>query len=271
MTVPFSVLMSVYIKENPENFRQALISIWNDQTLKPSEIVLVKDGPLTDDLEKVISSFKEITPLKIIALPKNVGLGTALKIGLESCSNELVARMDTDDIASSNRFALQINYLIQNPSCFLVGSNIEEFQQKPGDLKSIKTVPENDNEIKKFLFKRSPFNHPSVVFRKSKIIAAGSYLPMHSFEDYYLWFRLIKSGGVYYNFQLPLLYFRIGNDMIGRRHGLHYANNESKLFRKLRQENYISNIQFIKFTTIRYPLRLLPKRLLNFIYFKLLR
>lgn len=271
MTVQFSVLISVYFKENPGYFREALISIWNDQLLKPTEIVLVKDGPLSDDLELVIAEFLEIIPLRIIALPQNVGLGTALKIGLEACSNEFVARMDTDDIATSNRFTLQLNYLINNPTCFLVGSNIEEFHYQPGDLKSIKRVPEHDAEIKKYLFQRSPFNHPSVVFRKSKIIAVDSYKQMLSFEDYYLWFRLVKSGGNYYNFQEPLLYFRVGNDMIGRRHGLKYAVNEFLLFKKLLQEKLISSSQFLKFVAIRFPLRIIPKKILNFIYFKALR
>lgn len=271
MKVPFSVLISVYFKENPENFRQALSSIWNVQILKPTEIVIVKDGPLSDELELVILEFNKIAPLIIIALPENVGLGTALKIGLEACSNELVARMDTDDIATSNRFELQINYLIKNPNCHLVGSNIEEFQYQPGDLKSIKRVPEHDADIKKFLYKRSPFNHPSVVFRKSKIIAVDSYKLMLSFEDYYLWFRLVKSGGNYYNFQEPLLYFRVGNDMIGRRHGLRYALNEFQLFKILFQEKLISFVQFVKFIAVRFPLRIIPKKLLNFIYFKVLR
>lgn len=271
MTTSFSVLMSVYHKENPIYLQQALYSIWDDQVLKPTEIVIIKDGQLTPDLDQVLDSFQQNAPVKLVQLATNVGLGAALKIGLEQCSFEIIARMDSDDIATKNRFDLQINYLLSNPSCYLVGSAIEEFQKVPGDLKRLKRVPESDKSIKRYLYNRAPFNHPTVVFRKSAIIAAGSYLPMNSFEDYYLWFRLIKSGGVYYNFKTPLLHFRVGNDMIGRRHGIHYAINEFKLFKKLRQEKYISVFQFIKFTIIRFPLRLLPKWLLNLIYFKILR
>ncbi|MBP6128157.1 glycosyltransferase [Flavobacterium sp.] len=267
----FSVLISVYFKENSSFFEKALASIWDGQTLQPTEIVVVKDGELTPELDSVLIDFSKKAPVKVVALSTNVGLGKALAIGLDACSYELVARMDTDDIATSNRFELQINYLIKNPNCFLVGSNIEEFQHQPGDLKSIKRVPEHDTDIKYFLYKRSPFNHPSVVFRKSKIIAVDSYKQMLSFEDYYLWFRLVKSGGNYYNFQEPLLYFRVGNDMIGRRHGLEYALKEFQLFKTLHQEKFISYIQFMKFISVRFPLRIIPKKLLNFIYFKVLR
>jgi glycosyltransferase involved in cell wall biosynthesis len=267
----FSVLLAVYHAENPFSLKASLNSIWFDQNLKPAEIVLVKDGPLNSELDEIINDFEKSAPLKVISLSENKGLGNALNIGLKACSHEFVARMDTDDISKPNRFELQINFLNEHPNCFLVGANIDEFESIPGDLNSVKKVPETNEDIKKLLFRRNPFNHPSVVYRKSKVIAVGSYMHQMFFEDYYLWFRLINSGGTYFNFQTPLLFFRVGNNMIGRRRGFKYALHEYKFFRKLYDKNMISSYHFFPFILLRFIIRLFPMKILNFIYFKILR
>lgn len=268
--IQFAVLMSVYAKENSDFFKESLLSL-SEQTLPPSQVVVVKDGPLTLDLEKVVSDFSTVLPLTIVELNENKGLGNALKVGLKECKFDLVARMDADDISVSNRFEKQIDFLINNPEYDLVSSNIEEFNHVPGDLGIIKRVPEKHEEIVKYSKKRSPFNHPSVTFRKSAIVKAGSYKSMILFEDYYLWLRLIKSGNKFYNFQEPLLFFRVGNNMFNRRRGFRYAKQEYRFLITAYKENLISRFDFFRSVIIRFPLRLLPSSLLKPLYFKILR
>ena len=152
----FSVLLSVYYKENPIYLQAALDSIWTQQTVAPNEIVLVKDGPLTVDLDRVIDEFGKNAPVTIIPLKKNVGLGQALNKGLKYCSNDIVARMDTDDIAFPARFEKQIKFLNDNHDVDIVGSWLDEFEGDPNNLISRRKVPEEMNEIKEFLKKRNP-------------------------------------------------------------------------------------------------------------------
>ena len=142
MKVEFSVLISVYKQEKPNYLDQALKSVYFDQTLKPSEIVLVKDGTLTPDLEVVIKKYKTLLKEKLIVVgySLNKGLGFALNYGLKKCSNEIVARFDTDDICMSERFKIQLKVFEQNPEVAIVGSNIKEFNNNPGDLKHFRKV-----------------------------------------------------------------------------------------------------------------------------------
>ncbi|AFL84952.1 glycosyl transferase [Belliella baltica DSM 15883] len=268
--IDFSCLMSIYQRDSARFLKEALNSI-NNQTLKANEIVLVKDGPVSLELDAILSEFQDKLPLKIISIDENRGLGHALSFGLNFISNDIVARMDADDISVSNRFEKQIDILIKNPEYDLVSSNIEEFNNVPGDLGIIKKVPEKHEDILKYSQKRSPFNHPSVVFRKQAVLNAGSYKSMLFFEDYYLWLRLIKSGRKFYNIQDPLLYFRVGNNMIGRRQGFKYALHEYNFFKSAYKEKLISLYDFINAVLIRFPLRLLPVSTLKFIYSSLLR
>ena len=163
-TFNFSLLISIYSKESPIYFRQSLESIIN-QSLIPNEIVLIKDGPLTEELENVLNEYDENYPnlFKIIALPVNKGLGNALSIGVLECSNDLIARMDTDDICVFNLFEKQIDFLINNPNIDLVGTNVEEFNVEPGDLKRYRKMPEKGVALKKYSRFRNPVNHPTVM------------------------------------------------------------------------------------------------------------
>jgi glycosyltransferase involved in cell wall biosynthesis len=265
----FSVLISVYIKEKPENIRLAFQSLV-DQSLPAKEVILVKDGPLGDDLNKVIALFEEQLPLKYVVLEKNMSLGYALNVGLEHCQYEWVARMDTDDICHGDRFKIQAEFICNHPEYDLVGTNIIEFIEKPGDLNRQKKVPEKHKDIVRFAYSRCPFNHPSIFFRKSAVLAVGSYQAMVLFEDYYLWFRLIKAGFKFYNIQQPLLFFRLGKDMLGRRQGLEYGVNESKFFIQAYQEILIPFSALMKFL-MRFPVRILPRSFTLFLYNSFLR
>lgn len=265
----FSVLISVYYKEKPEYFRVAFQSLV-DQSLQADEIVLVKDGPLPAELEYEIEYFKSILPIKVVPLAKNMSLGFALNEGLKHCSHELVARMDTDDICHRDRFQTQIDFISENQNFDLVGSNIIEFIETPGDLDRKKNVPEYHEDIVRFAFSRCPFNHPSVIFRKSAVLSVGSYQSMILFEDYYLWFKLIKGGFRFHNLQQGLLYFRLGKDMLGRRQGWNYGYQEAKFFIQAYRENLIHFSALIRFL-LRFPVRIMPKSFTLFLYKQLLR
>ncbi len=162
-----SLLMSVYIKENPEYFRQSLKSALG-QTVKAKEIVLILDGPITTELQEVIIDFKKdnLEVLKVVPLDNNVGLGKALAIGVEVCKYDLVARMDTDDIMLPSRIEKQYSEFTKDPNLTIVGSNIDEFYDSPKSIVGRRIVPETNREIREFSKKRNPFNHMTVMFKK---------------------------------------------------------------------------------------------------------
>ncbi len=270
--VKFSVLMSIYEKETPSCLSVSLESILLYQTLKPTEVVLVIDGPISDILMDVVNVFEtKYGIIKKIALSKNVGLGNALNEGLKHCTYNWIARMDSDDIAAANRFEKQINYLVAHPKVDILGSNIEEFTHHPHDLGRIKKVPATYKEVLKFARYRNPLNHPSVMFRKSAVQAVGSYQEVPLFEDYYLWLRLLKAGYQIENMNEVLLHFRIGDNAITRRHGLAYLKKELTYFNKIHREKLIDGKQYILLVLFRTPWRLVPLKMLKWVYKVVLR
>lgn len=263
------MLISVYYKENAENFCLAFDSLV-EQTLLPDEIVLVKDGPLTDELDSVLLHYQKILPIKLIVLEQNMSLGFALREGLKHCTYDWVGRMDTDDICHPKRFEKQVNFILENPQIELVGANISEFVEVPGDLNRKKTVPEKHDDIVRYAFFRSPFNHPTIFFKKSAVASVGSYQPMLLFEDYYLWLKLIKEGFRFHNLQEELLFFRLGKDMLGRRVGLKYAVDEANFFIRAYREELIPMHAFLRFL-MRFPIRIMPRFVTLYFYKKFLR
>lgn len=215
----FSVLMSVYSKEQPVFFDTALDSILVHQTRVPDEFVLVCDGPLTEGLDAVIkkyqSCFSDI--LKVFRLETNSGLGHALNYGLEKCSFPWVARADSDDICAENRFEKQLGFLQKHPGIDILSSYIDEFREDPRSPERVKFMPTDHDRIVKMAKSRNPINHMAVVFRKSVILEAGSYLPLPYVEDYYLWVRTIAQGAKLANVGEVLVHARIGNGMETRR------------------------------------------------------
>lgn len=271
----FSVLISVYSKERADYLALSLKSITSDQTLMPYEIILVKDGPLTPELDSVCEKYVNLYPdiLKIVALPENVGLGNALNEGLKHCSNDLVARMDSDDISKPNRFARQIEVFGNNPDLDIVSAWIEEFEFEfdSANAVSVKKLPEDHFSIFKYAKKRCPINHPVVMFKKSEVILAGGYLDMHLYEDYYLWVRMLMGGSKFYNIQESLLSFRFSTETIKRRGGIKYANTEIKFFRELRRVGLINYTEYLKAIFIRVVARVIPNSFRVLLYQKILR
>ncbi|MDO5760273.1 MAG: glycosyltransferase [Bacteroidota bacterium] len=262
----FSVLMSVYYKEQADFLRQALDSVFN-QTLRADEVVLVEDGPLTEELDEVVEEYQQrYSELKVVKLKENGGLGKALNEGLKHCSNELVARMDTDDISKPDRFEKQIKFLEEHKEIDVVSSWIDEFVGTTDNVISTRKLPETTEEIFRFGKGRNPINHPSVVFRKSAVLKAGSYQHFPLFEDYYLWVRMLMQGAKFYNLQEALLFFRTTEDMFKRRGGLKYAKTEMKFQRAMLKLGYINSLQFCKNICIRFISRIVPNGLRGWIY-----
>ena len=268
----FSVLMSIYYKEKPEYFDRAMQSIWDKQVLKPNEIVLVQDGPLADELHEVINKWKEKLGdvLKIIPLEKNVGLGDALNIGLKHCSNEIVARMDTDDVAYPKRFEKQIIFLEKNPNIDVVGSWVSEFDGTEDEIISYRKLPESHNDIIKYAKDRCPINHPTAIYKKTAVFKSGGYQKMMWFEDYYLWARMIMNNYRFANISEPLVNMRIGFGQFERRGGVRYAVSEYNLQKEFLKIGFIDVFKFIKNLSIRIPIRIMPNWIRKFVY-KLLR
>ena len=269
--VKFSVLMSVYFKESPSYLVEALSSIFT-QTLMPDEVVLVEDGLLTSELDEVINKFKDNYPdiLKIVKFKNNRGLGKALHDGLLECKNEIVFRMDTDDIAHNDRFEKQIKVFIEQ-DIDVVGSNITEYDETMQNVTSNRIVPETDKEIKQMAKSRNPINHMTVGFKKQAILESGNYMDMAYFEDYYLWVRVMAKGYKFYNIQESLINVRGGNDMIKRRGGFKYIKPIMNFEKALLKLKFISFFDYIKNCVKRIIGALIPNNLRFFLYKKMLR
>lgn len=267
----FSVLLSLYIKEQPSHLIQCVDSLFS-QTLLPTEIILVKDGPLTVELDAIVSDYAARYPiLKVIPLPQNQGLGKALNEGLKHCSYDLVARMDTDDIAKSYRFEKQVTVFEQHPEVDVCSAWIDEFEKDTKHISSIRKLPQRHEDILQYAKSRNPINHPVVMFRKSAVIAAGGYQHFPLFEDYFLWVRMLKNGAKFYNIQESLLYFRTSPNMFKRRGGWKYAMDEVRFQNIMRKMKMITWRRFLMNVAIRFPVRVMPNKLREAIYKKSLR
>ena len=267
----FSVLMAVYKKEQPLFFKEALRSVF-EQSLIPNEVVLVKDGPLTEELEQIIVDFSSKNEqLKVITLEKNQGLGEALRIGLNACSFDLVARMDSDDICKPYRFEKQIAFLKEHKEITIVGSWIEEFSDCKEEIEAIRELPQEDKQLKIFMKWRNPFNHMTVMFRKKDILAVGGYQPFYLLEDYYLWNRLANANYYFANIGESLLWARGGYTMLERRGGWKYVVSESKFLKFMYRSGRINIVEFGANLMMKSIIRLIGKHLRHTIYTFFLR
>ena len=261
----FSILQSVYKNDKPEYLNQCLESIKNN-TLQPTKIVLVKDGEISDEITSCINAWSEKLPIQIVGYEKNQGLAYALNYGLQFVETELVARMDSDDICYLDRFEKQIKFLEDNPNISLLSGYIDEFNLDQNEISSTRTVPLENNEIKVSLKKRNAFNHMAVMFKKSAILESGGYQVVPYFEDYDLWVRVVQCGFQVANIPEKLVKARIGNDMIGRRHGISYAKHEVSFLKRQLARNFITKSEYRKLLILRVPVRLLPKWGLKIVY-----
>lgn len=271
MKTDFSVLMSLYIKEKPENLRESIDSILS-QSVLPSQIVIVKDGPLTDDLEAVLDQYVKTNPelYTLVPLETNLGLGLALAEGMHYCKYELVARADTDDICRSDRFERQLAEFERDERLDICGSHIAEFESDVNSIVARRSVPLSDGEIKIYQKRRDAFNHMTVMFKKSTVLAAGNYQSCMLMEDTYLWVRMILAGAVCKNIDDDLVYARIGSDMYERRGGIAYYKKYKQGRKKVRQTGYIGPIDYYYTLAIQFAVALMPNKLRGWVFKRLL-
>ena len=266
----FSVLMTVYDKEKPYNLRKSLLTSYQ-QTIKPTEIILVCDGELTQELYDEIERIKsEIPILKVHQLDTNVGSGPASRFGVEKCNTELIARMDSDDYSVETRFEKQIKAFEENPNLVMVGTNILE---KNTEFTALKTVPKKTEEIREFSKFRNPFNNPSSMMKKEYILKVGNYRKFRYLEDYDLTMRLIHDNPTkdFLNIQEPLVVMQTDDSSYLRRGGLLYVKTEFFLQVDFYKRGYLTKLELCRNIFVRNIVRVMPNSVRKLIYKKKMR
>lgn len=268
----FSVLMSIYLKEKAEYFHACMDSMLR-QTVRPTEIVIVFDGPISPELRTAVEKYKAENPgwIKTVENPVNRGLGLALADGVPACSYELIARMDTDDIAREDRFEKQLSLFMANPELDICGSHIIEFDGTINHVLSMRIVPLSHKEITKYQKQRSAFNHMTVMFKKSTVLKAGNYEDCPLMEDDMLWIRMLLAGAKCANIDDCLVYVRTGDAMIARRGGWSYFKKYRNGRRMIRNTGYISWYDYEKTIVVQFFVALMPQKMRMFVFTKLLR
>jgi len=258
----YSVLMPLAPWELPGILREALLSL-QEQTLPPNQIVISCDGSPSTGLRNLLDTID--LPLDIIIGPGEEGVGPVLARGLRACSNELVIRADADDISLPNRCAIQVSWMSCHPEILASGCLIDEFCKRSDHPISQRTVPIGEQEILQGVTARNPLSHPSVILRRSAVLAAGNYRSKPGFEDYDLWLRLLRNNGrcVLANLPEALVLARVGPAHLNRRHGWHYAWAETNFFVGCGREGLMEWPIVIRNLALRLPLRLLPAELLS--------
>lgn len=267
----FSVLMSIYKNTKLNELVESLESIFN-QSVKSNDIVIVFDGPVPNEIENYLDELSlEHPELNLIKCETNRGLGPALATGMEQCKNELIARMDSDDVCAPGRFEAQLAAFEAHPECAVIGGNMSEFTDVPENVCSVRNVPESHEEICEYMKKRCPFNHITVMIKKSDVMNAGGYQSWYCNEDYYLWVRMYMSGCKFYNIQKILSCARV-DSMMERRGGKKYYQSECSLFKFMLDNKVITKRQYRRAKRIRFIVqRMMPNRIRQWAFKKFAR
>ncbi|PWJ53037.1 Glycosyltransferase involved in cell wall bisynthesis [Quadrisphaera granulorum] len=285
---PFSLLLPVYRRDSPAFLRRAFASATHEQTRPPAEVVLVRDGPVPDELAALLDELTATSSVPVVRvdLPVNRGLAVALEAGLARCTHEIVARMDADDVSLPHRFAVQLPLLDgEVDTCDVVGSALEEFSGGPSDQDAhddqddddgasgagettlaVRTPPAGHDAIAVRARFHSPFNHPTVVYRRSAVARAGGYRDLPLLEDYWLFTRMIATGSKAANVQEPLVRYRVGAGAYARRGGLRLLRSELELQRHLLAEGFTTPAQFARNVVVRGGYRAVPQGLRRLAY-----
>ena len=268
----YSVLMSVYAKENAEYLKLSIDSMFN-QTVLMDQFVIVKDGPLTSELDAVINSYCEKFPevMTIVPLSQNVGLAKALDAGLKECRNELVARMDSDDISLPTRCEKQLDRFSKNENLCVLGTNIDEFYDNPNEIVTSRVVPSNYADIKKFIRRREPFNHPTIMFKKSQVEKVGGYGDLKRCQDFDLFSRMIGEGCYAENLNESLLLFRSNENNYKRRKSWQSVKGNIAVVKRNYKRGYCSFFDLWFVVNARIVFFLMPTFLMKWLSNKLLR
>lgn len=266
--IDFSVAICVYIKDVPSYFEQSLMSIFN-QTIKPSDVVIVIDGPVTTEINDILEKYYKLYPntINMIRLEENMGHGIARRISLENCKFDLVALMDSDDISVNTRFEKQIEVFRNDPGLSVVGGMIVEFINDSTNVIGYRVVPTENMSIHNEIKYRSPFNQVTVMMRRSHVFNAGGYIDWYHNEDYYLWIRMHLLKYKFANISDVLVFARVGKDMYNRRGGYKYFLSEKKLQQYMKRNNIISIFEYSINCLKRFVVQVvLPNKIRGYIF-----
>lgn len=261
----FAVLITVYFRDCDEWFREALDSVTLKQTLQPNQLVLVVDGPIGESKNKIIQEYEDLFEgeFTTVRLPKNVGQGASLNIGLGYCKHNLVCRMDSDDISLPRRFEVLLSFMQENENIDVASSAIEEFDLN--GVRRIRKLPTTHEKILSYSKLRSPINHGACIFKKTSVVSVGGYSGLFQLQDYLLFARMINSGYSFANINEILVKVRIADEYY-RKSGLNYFKEEVKLARILYKEGFLNIFQFARNIIVRGLPRLTGKLLISSIY-----
>ena len=257
MHEPFALLVSVYDGDRPDYLRRAFRSAVDDQTVRPDQVVIVRDGPVRDELAACLDELRQDSPVPVtfVPLPRNEGLGPALDRGLAASWFDVVARMDADDVAMPQRFEVELP-LIEEAD--IVGAGLLEFVADTDDIVGQRVPPTESGQIQRYARMHDPFNHPTVVYRRSAVLAAGGYGGLRLMEDYALFARMLAGGARALNVPEPLVFYRVGAEAFKRRGGTGLLRSELRLQREFRRQGFTSRAEFVRNVIVRGGYRLIP-------------
>jgi glycosyltransferase involved in cell wall biosynthesis len=257
MHEPFSLLLSVYDGDRPDYIRRAFRSAVDDQTVRPDQVVIVRDGPVRDELVECLDELRATSPVPVtfVELQHNAGLGPALDQGLAASWFDVIARMDADDVAMPHRFEVELP-LIQDAD--IVGGGLLEFGEDTDDIVGQRVPPTDPDQIQRYARMHDPFNHPTVVYRRHAVLAAGGYGDFPLMEDYALFARMLDSGARAINVAEPLVFYRVGAKSFKRRGGAGLLRSELRLQREFRQQGFTSAPEYVRNVLVRGGYRLIP-------------
>lgn len=253
----FSLLMPVYGGDRADRVRRAFRSAVDDQTVRPDQVVIVRDGPVDDDLAGCLDDLRANSPVPVtfVPLPRNCGLGSALDRGLVACWFDVVARMDADDVSMPHRFEVELP-LIEDAD--IVGSGLLEFVEDTDNIVGQRVPPVEPDRIRWYARMHDPFNHPTVVYRRSAVQAAGGYGDLPLMEDYSLFARMLHADARPINVPEPLVFYRVGSSAFKRRGGIDLLRSELRLQREFRHQGFTTVGQYLRNVAIRGGYRLIP-------------
>jgi glycosyltransferase involved in cell wall biosynthesis len=257
MHEPFSLLISVYDGDRPDYLRRAFRSAVDDQTVRPDQVVIVRDGPVRDELAGCLDELRCTSPAPVTFIPleQNQGLGPALDRGLAASWFDVVARQDADDVSMPHRFEVELPFI---EDADIVGAGLFEFVADIDDIVGQRIPPTDPAQIQRYARMHDPFNHPTVVYRRRAVLAAGGYGELPLMEDYALFARMLAGGARAINVAEPLVYYRVGPEAFKRRGGTGLLRSELRLQREFRRDGFISTVEYVRNVMVRGGYRMIP-------------
>lgn len=270
MGEPFSLLLSVWAGDNAHDLVRAFHSTVDEQTRRPDQVVIVRDGPVGEEMSGCLDELVRTSPVKtdLVTLEHNLGLGPALDAGLANCAHDVVARMDADDVSLPHRFDVQLPVIESGVD--IVGSGLLEFGDDPADVVGRRTPPVDPQVIVARSRFADPFNHPTVVYRAAAVRAVGGYKDLPLMEDYLLFAKMIANGARVANIAEPLVCYRVGAGAYARRGGLGLLRSELRLQRRFRELGFVTRSQYARNVVVRGGYRLVPESIRRTAYQRLI-